>query len=379
MDVGVLALGHATVDIPNSAVAHAADSSLSATIASTDENAAMTTMALGASSLALKLYEEGKIHAMLALGGTMGTDLALDVASALPIGVPKLVVSTVAFSHLIPPERISPDLMMVLWAGGLSGLNSLCKSTLSLAAGAVVGAMNAAQAPRFDRPLIGMTSLGESCLSTMTHLKAPLEERGFEVVVFHTTGMGGRAFESLAERGVFAAVIDLSLQELANHVGGSCVSAGASRLTGAGRSATPQIVAPGAADMIDFPTWQPAPVSLQDRPTHIHNRLIASATSPEPMRGMISREIVSRLAQACGPSCLMLPLHGVQEWDRPGAPLHDPAGLAVMTQQIRSAAATVTKPNFSLLEIEAHINDLHFSARVLQVFDDWLARGWIKR
>ncbi len=156
--------------------------------------------------------------AMLALGGTMGTDLSFDVASSLLLGVPKVVLSTVAFSHLIPPDRITPDLMMVLWAGGLYGLNSLCKSALAQAAGAAVGAMKAAQPPRFDRPLIGMTSLGKSCLSYMVHLKPALELRGFEVVVFHTTGMGGRAFEALAEQGQFAAVLDLSLQELANHL-----------------------------------------------------------------------------------------------------------------------------------------------------------------
>ena len=253
MDVGVLAQGPVQVDVSNRAVARAGGFSLEAVMSWGDENRAMNTMALGASRLASELFEQGKIHAMLALGGTMGTDLAFDVASGLPLGVPKVILSTVAFSQLIPPERISADLMMMLWAGGLYGLNSLCKSALAQAAGAAVGAMNAAQPPRFDRPLIGMTSLGKSCLNYMAHLKPALEQRGVEVAVFHTTGMGGRAFESLAEQGKFAAVLDLSLQELANQVGGSCVSAGAARLTGASRHGTPQIVAPGAADMIDFP------------------------------------------------------------------------------------------------------------------------------
>ena len=108
---------------------------------------------------------------LLVLGGTMGTDLALDVASSLPLGVPKVVLSTVAFSPLLPPERMPPDLMMVLWAGGLYGLNSLCRSALAQAAGAVVGACRVAHAPRFDRPVIGMTSLGSSALKYMVHLK----------------------------------------------------------------------------------------------------------------------------------------------------------------------------------------------------------------
>jgi uncharacterized protein (UPF0261 family) len=379
MDVGVLAPGHSSVDISNQAVAEAGGSALEILIQRGDENAAMTAMARGAASLAGTLFEQGKIQAMLALGGTMGTDLAFDVANVLPLGVPKVVLSTVAFSHLIPAERISPDLIMVLWAGGLYGLNSLCKSALAQAAGAAVGAMNAAQAPRFDRPLVGITSLGKSCLSYMVQLKPALEARGFEVAVFHTTGMGGRAFESLAERGKFAAVLDLSLQELANDVGGSCVTSGASRLTGAGRSGTPQIVAPGAADMIDFPAWQATPSHLADRPVHVHNRLIASATSPESMRRQIADEIVNRMGQALGPSCLILPLGGVQAWDLVGEPLHDPDGLAAMVSNLRGAAAQVQNPNFSLLEIQSHINDPAFCELVLKVFDEWLAKGWIKR
>jgi uncharacterized protein (UPF0261 family) len=379
MDVGVLAHGKVKVDISSDSVALAAGASLQAITISGDENTAMNTMALGASRLASNLAREGKIQAMLAIGGTMGTDLAFDVASALPLGLPKVVLSTVAYSHLIPPERITPDLMMVLWAGGLYGLNSLCKSALAQAAGATVGAMKLAQPPRFDRPLVGMTSLGKSCLSYMVTLKPEIEARGFEVAVFHTTGMGGRAFEAMAERGQFAAVLDLSLQELANHVGGSCVTSGASRLTGASSSGTPQIVAPGAADMIDFPAWQPTPAELADRPVHVHNRLIASATSPGALRRRISDEIINRMAPAKAPSCLLLPMKGVQAWDLPGEPLHDPQGLAAMLTQLQRSAAQVQNPNFSCIAVDHHINDEGFSQEVLKVFDNWLEKGWIKR
>jgi uncharacterized protein (UPF0261 family) len=265
MDVGVLAAGHGAVDIANAAVAAAAGTTLPAVIDSGDESTAMTWMARGAAALAARLHAEGRIHGLLALGGSMGTDLAFDVAAALPLGCPKVVVSTIAHSHLIPPERITPDLIMVLWAGGLYGLNSLCRSALAQGAGAVVGAINAAQLPQRTRPLVGMTSLGKSCLSYMVELKPALEARGYEVAVFHTTGMGGRAFESLAAAGAFCAVMDFSLQELANHLGGSVVTSGPDRLTGAGRSGTPQIVAPGAVDMVDFPAWQPVPAALAGR------------------------------------------------------------------------------------------------------------------
>ncbi len=374
MDVGVLAAGHAAVDIPNADVARAAGSTLQAVIDSGDENSAMTLMAQGASALTAQLHSEARIQGMLALGGSMGTDLAFDVAAALPIGVPKVLLSTIAYSHLIPPERITPDLIMVLWAGGLYGLNSLCQSALAQAAGAVVGAMQAAQPPRSDRPLVGMTSLGKSCLRYMVHLRPALEARGYELAVFHSSGMGGRAFEALAAAGRFCAVLDFSLQELANHLGGSVVSAGADRLTGAGRSGTPQIVAPGAVDMIDFPTWQPVPNSLAGRAVHVHNRLIASATSPPSLRQRIAADIGARLSKSTGPTCLLLPLRGVEQWDQPGEPLHDPEGLHAFITAMRAAVT----PAFQCIELDAHINDEAFCTQALKIFDSWVAQGLIR-
>ncbi len=373
MDVGVLAAGHAPVDVASAEVAAAAGCTLQQVIDSGDENGAMTLMARGAATLAARLHAQGRIQGLLALGGSMGTDLALEVAAALPIGVPKVVVSTIAHSHLIPPERITPDLTMMLWAGGLYGLNDLCRSTLAQGAGAVVGAMAAAGAPRRDRPLVGMTSLGKSCLRYMVRLRPALEARGYELAVFHSTGMGGRAFEALAESGAFCAVLDFCLQELANHLGGSVVSSGAGRLTGAGRRGTPQIVAPGAVDMVDFPTWQPVPAALADRAVHVHNRLIASATSAPPLRRAIAAEIGARLAGARGPVCLLLPLRGVEQWDRPGEPLHDEEGLRAFVDAMRAAA----RPPLRCIELDAHINDDAFCDAALAVFDDWVARGLV--
>jgi uncharacterized protein (UPF0261 family) len=378
MDVGVLTKGHCRVDISNDEVAYASGSSLKAIAALGDENAAMSKMAEGASDIAIHLCLSKRIHAVLALGGTMGTDLAFDVANSLPLGIPKVIISTVAYSHLIPPERITPDLIMVLWAGGLYGLNSLCKSALAQAAGAAVGAMNAADPPNFDKPMVAITSLGKSCLSYMVTLKPALEKRGFEVAVFHSTGMGGRAFEALAEEGKFACVFDLCLQELANHIGGSCVTSGATRLTGAGKSKTPQIVAPGAADMIDFPAWQPVPSNLEGRAVHVHNRLIASATSGVTLREEIARQVVARLAGAKGLTHLMIPVRGVQAWDLPDQPLHDSQGLKVMVNTLSSEASKVNNALFSYSETDCHINDALFCEQALAKFDEWLALGKIK-
>ncbi len=355
------------------AVAAAAGTTIEAVSASGDENTAMTLMAQGASSLARRLQENGDIDAYLAIGGTMGTDLALDVASALPIGVPKVVVSTVAHSHLIPPERVAPDLTMMLWAGGLYGLNSICISVLAQAAGAVVGAAKTAERPRRDRPVVAISSLGKSCLAYMVQLKPALEERGYEAVVFHTTGMGGRALEAIAGQKGFAAVMDFSLQEVANHLSGSVVTSGADRLENAGRAGIPQIVAPGAIDMVDLPAWQPVPKAFGDRPYHAHNRLIASVTSDAEQRRAIARGIGDKLARATAPAAFILPRGGIQEWDKEGEPLHDPEALAAFLDEMRQAV----RPPAELHEIDGHINDDAFVSTALAIFDRWVADGHI--
>ncbi len=373
MDVGVGSSRSPRVAISNSEVAAAAGTALAAIAASGDENLAMTKMAEGASLLTHSLYSEGRIDGLLALGGTMGTDLALDVASVLPLGAPKFVISTVAYSHLIPPERIPPDLMMILWAGGLFGLNALCRSSLAQAAGAVVGACRAAAPPELDRPLVGMTSLGKSCLRYMEDLLPALETRGYEVAVFHTTGMGGRAFEALAAEGRFAAVMDFSLQELTNHLSGSVVSAGANRLESAGRHGVPQIVAPGAIDMIDFPTWRPGEIAQQDRHYHAHNRLLASVTMSADERRRVARAIADKLADAAGPTAYILPRRGIQGWDRPGEPLYQPDALAAFVDESRKA----TRPPTELVEIDAHINDKAFTETALAIFDRWVREGLV--
>ena len=180
MDVGVLGHSTATVAHPNTQVAAAAGTTIEAIAALGDENAAMQAIAVGAVNLTLTLYKKGEVHGLLALGGTMGTDLALDVTSALPLGIPKLIVSTIAYSHLIPAERLAPDLMMVLWAGGLYGLNSVCRSILSQAAGAVIGACRAVVGSDTHRPRVAVGSLGKSCLRYMVDLNPELEKRGFE-------------------------------------------------------------------------------------------------------------------------------------------------------------------------------------------------------
>ena len=374
MDVSVLGDPERSTAISKHDVAEAGGMSIADVIALGDENKAFQVMASGAARLVAEAWQAGGFDGMIALGGTMGTDLALDCAQALPLGVPKFIVSTVSFSPLIAPDRLAPDIQMILWVGGLYGLNSICKSSLAQAAGAVLGAAKAAQPPDTGRPLVGMTSLGSSCLKYMKSLKPALEERGFEVAVFHSTGMGGMAFESLARQGAFCCVMDFCLQEFGNMLAGSLVSSGNDRLTNSGARGIPQIVAPGALDLVDFAGWQEVPTAYADRPYHEHNRLIKSSVfTPEERRRWV-HELADRLQDATGDVHFLLPVGGIEEWDREGEEAHDPEGLKAFVDEARN----VLPGRVPMTEIDGHINDQIFVDAALALFDAWVHDGVIK-
>ncbi|SHI59987.1 Uncharacterized protein, UPF0261 family [Shimia gijangensis] len=373
MDISVLGDPSEPTDYSKHAVAEEGGSSIQEAIDSGDENHAMQIMARGGALLALRLHREGKVDGVVVLGGTMGTDVALDICQALPLGVPKYVASTVSFSHLLPPERLAADIQMILWAGGLYGLNSVCKSSLSQAAGAVLGAARAVERPAGDKPLIGMTSFGKTILHYMVTLKPALEERGFEVAVFHATGMGGRAFESLAAEGAFACVMDFATQEVGNHLMGG-LSAGADRLTNAGATATPQIVAPACYDLVDLVGWKPLPQRMAGKPTHDHNRLLKAVVLDADERREVARAHADKLSQAEGPTVFIMPKGGCNEWDRPNADLHDADGLAAFVDEIERRMPD----NVNYIPLDCHINDAEFCDRVLATFDAWVAEGIVK-
>ena len=374
MDVSVLGEPQSPTDYTKQDVALAANTTIESIIETGDENTAMQMMASGASLLATQLHSQSLFDGVIILGGSMGTDLALDVCAALPLGVPKYIVSTVAFSSMIPAERLAADIQMILWAGGLYGLNAICKASLSQAAGAVLGAARSVKKPDNDKPIIGMTSLGTSALTYMVALKPALEARGFEVAIFHATGMGGRAFESLASQGAFACVFDFCTQELGNDIHGSSITAGPTRLTGAGLAGIPQLVAPGCTDLVDVVSTEALPSRWKDHVTHVHNRLITSVVLNTDERREVANAINQQLAQAKADTTLLLPLAGCGEWDREGAPLHDAPGYSAFCKQIKEHCPN----NVELMEIDAHINDSAFTDKALAVFDAWCDNGIVK-
>ena len=181
------------------------------------------------------------------------------------------------------------------------------------------------------------------------------------------------AFEALARDGYFAAVMDFAQCELGNLMVGSVVNAGEDRLTNAGALGIPQIVAPGCADLIDFAGWQAVPETYSDRPFHAHNRLIkSSGLSPDERRALV-RDIAARLGKALGPVHVLMPVHGVEEWDKPGEPAHDPEGLAAMVDEMRKAIVDPIR----LSMLDCHINDQAFANAALEILDEWIRDGTV--
>lgn len=374
MDVGVMGKHELRVDITGEDVAAAAGMTLEEVRALGNEHEAMNLMADGASRIAEKLTENEGISATLIIGGTMGTDLALQVASALPLGISKVILSTVAFSPIIPTDRLSSDLIMISWTGGLWGLSTASLSIMRQAAATAVaaGSVNKGKL-EFDRPVVALSSLGTSALRYMPVLKPAIEERGFEVVVFHAVGIGGRTLEHFAEQGRLVAVFDLCMIEMGNFVLGSPAHAGEDRLEAAGKRGIPQIISPGALDGTDVTTWSERGQN-PDRVFHIHNRLVGEIATNAEEKVQVARLIAEKLNKAKGPVEFVDPTLGYSEWDREGAPLYDPEGRALFSAELQDSLRDSIKYH----AVDAHINDLAFVEKGMEIFDRWLAEGIIE-
>jgi uncharacterized protein (UPF0261 family) len=371
MDIGVMGEPPFEPEINHRQVAEASGVTIEEIAAYNDEDKAMRKMTEGAIRLTMDLHGNGDLDGVLAIGGTMATDTVLDVMAALPLGVPKLIVSSVAFSHLISPDRICADLMMALWAGGLWGLNSICKQVLNSAAGAISGAAEAyTREEEIHRPSVAVTSLGQSCCKYLTWLKPGLEERGYEVVVFHAVGMGGRALEYLIANGRINALLDLSAVEVSDHALGSIVSAGQYRMESAGEMGIPQIVAPSCIDGCDVATWQPLPPRFIGRTIHVHNRLISAVATTKEEKAMVGKVMAEKLNKSVGPTAVVIPMQGLSEWDRPGSDLYDPEGIISFANAFKEKI----KPEIEVVELDAHLNDKIFSDTVLSLFDKMMSK-----
>jgi uncharacterized protein (UPF0261 family) len=369
VDAGVLGPPAVGPDIDRAAVAAAAGTTIEALAAAADRGAAVEAMGRGAAVIARGLRAEGRLDAIAGLGGSGGASIISAAMQALPVGVPKLLVSTMAAGDTRPYVG-TVDVAMLYPVVDIAGLNRLSERILANAAAAVAAMARTAQAEA-DRstgadelPLIGATMFGVTT-PAVTAAREWLERRGYEVLVFHATGTGGRAMEGLMRSGFIGAVLDLTTTELADELVGGVLSAGPERLEAAGALGLPQVVSLGALDMVNFGPPETIPERFRDRTLYRHNPQVTLMRTTPAESAELGRIVARKLNAARGPVTVFVPRGGVSAIDVPGAPFHDPAADAALFDALRDELS----PAIERVELDLPINDEAFAVAMAERLD----------
>lgn len=336
-------------------VARRGGSSLAAIQERGDRGEAIAVMLKGAQAMTREAFAAGACQGVLGLGGGGGTAMITAAMRELPVGVPKVMVSTMASGNTAPYVDVK-DITMMYSVVDIAGLNPLSRRILANAAGAIVGMVEQQLAPSADRPLIAATMFGVTtpCVSAA---RERLEAAGYEVVVFHATGAGGRAMEGLIDDGWFDGVLDVTTTEWADEVVGGVLSAGPDRLTAAGRKGVPQVVSVGALDMVNFGPPETMPAGFSGRLLYRHNPSVTlMRTTAEECRAIGGR-IAAQLNRATGPVAVLLPLRGISMIDRDGQPFHDPEADSALFDALRGGL----RRDIPIRALDAHVNDAEFA------------------
>jgi uncharacterized protein (UPF0261 family) len=302
------------------------------------------------------MHAAGSFDGVLGLGGGGGTTMITAAMRTLPVGVPKVMVSTMASGNTAPYVDVK-DITMMYSVVDIAGLNPLSRRIIANGVGAVCGMVEQVlPAPREARPMIAATMFGVTT-PCVTEARKHLEEAGFDVLVFHATGSGGRAMEGLIESGFFAGVLDVTTTEWADEVMGGVLTAGPERLGAAASKAVPQVVSVGALDMVNFGAFDTVPTQFTGRNFYKHNATVTLMRTTADECRVIGARIAEKLNAAKGPVTLMIPLRGVSMIDAEGQPFHDPAADRALFDSLRSTLGE----NVTVKEIDAHINDPEFA------------------
>ena len=355
-DAGVMGPPAFEPDIHRDAVFAAAGANAAAVKAACDRGRAVALAAEGVAKLAAELHRQGKLSGVFSLGGSAGTTIGTAAMRALPVGVPKLMVSTLA-SGQVQPYVGTRDVMMMYSVVDISGLNRISRAVLDNATAAMIGMVQAngrrqAVGGMADKPIVTATMFGVTTRCVEAARKI-LEAAGYEVLVFHETGTGGRTMEGLIRDGLVAGVLDITTTELADELAGGVLSAGPDRLTAAALKMVPQVISVGALDMVNFGPPETVPEKYTSRRFHQHNPTVTlMRTTPEEM-DKLGKEIAEKASAANGPTALMLPLRGVSAIDAEGKSFWWPEADAALFQSVRNWVA----PGVDVTELDLHIND----------------------
>lgn len=369
VDTGVMGTPGTRPDITAADVAVAGGARLDDLRAGGDRGEALAIMTEGAATVCRRLLDEGRLDGAMALGGTGGTSVASAAFRPLPLGIPKLIVSTAASGDTAPYLGVS-DLILVPSVTDVAGLNRLLETVIANAAAAMAGMVLREPLPaRSTRRSIGASMFGVTT-PCVTEARHQLDANGFETLVFHMTGVGGRSLEQLIRQGWVDGVLDVTTTELADELVGGVFSAGPERLTGAAAMGVAQVVSVGALDMVNFGPADTVPAQFAHRRFHRHNAAVTlMRTTPEEC-AELGRRLALRVSASTGPAAVFLPLGGVSMIATAGGPFFDPEADRALFDAIRT---TLDRDRVRLVEMDTDINDPAFATAMVDTLREFVA------
>ncbi len=356
VDTGCLAAASIAADITREDFYSLGSTPLTKLREAADRGQAITAAAEAADVLATRELAAGRLLGVIGIGGSAGTTIATSAMRALPLGVPKLMVSTLA-SGQVRPWVGDADVLMLNSVVDIAGLNRISRAVLDTAARAMAGLVTLDPAPPVtdSRPMVAATMFGVTT-PCVERARQRLEEAGYEVLVFHATGNGGQAMETLIAEDFFSGVLDITTTELADELVGGILSAGPDRLTAAGRAGIPQVISVGATDMVNFGPRDSVPAEFSGRLFYEHNPTVTLMRTTVEENRRLGEEIGQKAAAATGPTAVVLPMLGVSTIDHRGEPFDDPEARNALFTALNRHSGDV-----ELVESAHHINDPEFA------------------
>ena len=355
IDVGILENAKLKPDITRDEVAAAADANLGELIAKRDRGEAVRAMSIGAPMALTKLAHERRIDGVISLGGGGGTAIGTAAMRALPIGFPKVMVTTLASGNTSQYVGVK-DIVLFPSIVDVAGLNRISRVVLSRAAGAICGMVETTPAAGEDKPIIVASMFGNTTDCVQAARKI-LEGHGYEVLVFHATGSGGRTMESLIEAGMVAGVLDVTTTEWADELVGGFLTAGPTRLEAAAKTGTPAVVTPGCLDMVNFYGPESVPQKFQGRRFYQHNpQVTLMRTTPEE-NAELGKILAQKLNASQGPVSVLIPKKAISVISAPGQKFYDAAADKALFDAIK----TNLRPDIELVEMDQEINSPEFA------------------
>ena len=361
VDSGILGEPAIETTISRHEVAAAAATSIEELLAAGDKNNAISSMAKGVTSISTGLHAEGKLDAVIALGGVQGTVIGTAAMQALPVGVPKVMVSTVANGQAtFGPFVGTKDVTIMHSVADILGLNIITRQVLAEAAGAVVGMAELALGPQTaDRPTVAMTMAGVTTACVM-RARECLEAWGYEVIAFHCNGIGAKAMEELADARQLHGILDLSPHDIGGYLRGGLMQSSPDRLKAVCRRGVPIVFVPGGIDFILYGSLESIAPKMLERNYVVHNPIHTHVRANHEEMSEAGRFVAERLSQTTGPATVMIPLRGFSQLNIKGGPLYDPQSDQGFVTGLTAAGAG----KLTFAELDMHINEPAFAEAV---------------